>query len=128
IVIGAHYDHLGFGGEGSFVKGEKEIHNGADDNGSGTATLLEVARLLAAREKKLPRRVVFIAFTGEERGLIGSARYCRDPLYPLDKTVAMLNMDMVGRLTDDKLIIQGVDTATEFAPLIDGLNERYGFK
>ena len=68
IVIGAHYDHLGLGGSGSRAIGEKQIHNGADDNGSGTAALLEVARLLATREKKLPRRVVFIAFTGEERG------------------------------------------------------------
>ncbi len=114
IVIGAHYDHLGFGGEGSFVTGSKQIHNGADDNGSGTATLLEVARLLATREKKLPRRVVFIAFTGEERGLIGSARYCKEPLFPLENTIAMLNMDMVGRLKDDKLIIQGINTAPEF--------------
>ncbi|HVX62789.1 MAG TPA: M28 family peptidase, partial [Pirellulales bacterium] len=128
IVIGAHYDHLGYGGEGSLAPGVKEIHNGADDNASGTAALLETARILASREKKLPRRIMFIAFTGEERGLIGSARYVRDPLVPLDETVAMLNMDMVGRLNDDKLIIQGVDTATEFGPLIDGLNERYGFK
>jgi hypothetical protein len=128
IVIGAHYDHLGYGGEGSLAPGVKEIHNGADDNASGTAALLETARILAGREKKLPRRIMFIAFTGEERGLIGSARYVRDPLIPLDETVAMLNMDMVGRLNDDKLIIQGVDTATEFGPLIDGLNERYGFK
>ena len=79
------------------------------------------------RAKKLPRRVVFIAFTGEERGLIGSARYCREPLFPLDKTVAMLNMDMVGRLKDDKLIIQGLDTATEFTSVIDRLNEGCGF-
>ena len=71
---------------------------------------------------------MFIAFTGEERGLIGSARYCRDPLFPLDKTVAMLNMDMVGRLNDDKLIIQGIDTATEFGPLVDGLEQAVGFQ
>lgn len=128
IVIGAHYDHLGLGGEGSLAPGSKEVHNGADDNASGAAALVEVARRLATRDKKLPRRIAFIAFTGEESGLIGSARYCRDPLIPLDETIAMLNMDMVGRLTDDKLIIQGVDTATEFAPLIDGLNERYAFK
>jgi hypothetical protein len=82
IVIGAHYDHLGLGGSGSRAIGEKQIHNGADDNGSGTAALIEVARILATRGKKLPRRVVFIAFTGEERGLIGSARYCREPLFP----------------------------------------------
>jgi hypothetical protein len=128
IVVGAHYDHLGLGGAGSLASGVKEIHNGADDNASGTAALVEVARRLAARAEKLPRRVVFLAFTGEERGLIGSARYCREPLVPLDKTIAMLNMDMVGRLTDDKLVIQGVDTATEFAPLVDELADRYGFK
>ena len=128
IVVGAHYDHLGLGGEGSLAGGAKEIHNGADDNASGTAALVEVARRLAARAEKLPRRVVFLAFTGEERGLVGSARYCREPLVPLDKTIAMLNMDMVGRLADDKLVIQGVDTATEFGPLIDDLAGRYGFK
>ncbi|HVU89833.1 MAG TPA: M20/M25/M40 family metallo-hydrolase [Pirellulales bacterium] len=127
IVVGAHYDHLGFGGEGSFVNDGKQIHNGADDNGSGTAALLEVARILATREKKLPRRVVFIAFTGEERGLIGSARYCKEPLFPLENTVAMLNMDMVGRLKDEKLIIQGINTAPEFGPIIDRLNQAFGF-
>ncbi|HQU45372.1 MAG TPA: M20/M25/M40 family metallo-hydrolase [Pirellulales bacterium] len=128
IVVGAHYDHLGMGGEGSLAAGVQEVHNGADDNASGTAALIEVARRLASRTEKLPRRVVFLAFTGEERGLIGSARYCRDPLVPLDKTVAMLNMDMVGRLADDKLIVQGVDTATEFGPVIDHLADRYGLK
>ncbi len=128
IIIGAHYDHLGRGGMGSLARGSTEIHNGADDNGSGTASLLEVARQLASREKKLPRRVVFLAFTGEERGLLGSAYYVGHPAFPLDKTVAMLNMDMVGRLTDNKLIIQGVDTAKEFGPLIDELNKTYDFK
>jgi hypothetical protein len=128
IVVGAHYDHLGWGGEGSFVPNLKEIHNGADDNASGTSALLEVARRLATRPEKLPRRVVFIAFTGEERGLLGSAYYCAHPLYPLDKTVAMLNMDMVGRLEDEKLSVQGADTADEFGPILDRLNEALGFK
>jgi acetylornithine deacetylase/succinyl-diaminopimelate desuccinylase-like protein len=128
IVIGAHYDHLGFGGDGSFVPDLKEVHNGADDNGSGTAALLEVARRLATLGRKLPRRIVFIAFTGEERGLVGSARYCRQPLVPMDKTIAMLNMDMVGRLSDEKLIIQGVDTAPEFGTIIDALNESCRFQ
>jgi hypothetical protein len=129
IVIGAHYDHLGYGGEGSFVPNVKEIHNGADDNASGTTALLETARLLAAQKEKLGRRVVFIAFTAEEKGLIGSARYCKEPLFALEKTVAMLNMDMVGRLTDDKLIIQGGDTAKEFTKILDTLNtERFHFK
>jgi membrane-associated protease RseP (regulator of RpoE activity) len=128
VVVGAHYDHLGFGGAGSFVPDVKEIHNGADDNASGTAALLEVARQLAARGEKLKRRVVFIAFTAEERGLIGSARYMRSPLVPAEATVAMLNMDMVGRLNDEKLIVQGVDTATEFNAIVDRLNEEAGFK
>ncbi len=128
IVIGAHYDHLGFGGEGSFAPHANEVHNGADDNASGTAALLEVARTLSTRPEKLGRRVVFIAFTGEERGLFGSAHYVRQPLFPLENTVAMLNMDMVGRMRDDKLIIQGVDTAPEFGTIIDGLNEELKFQ
>ena len=128
IVIGAHYDHVGYGGPNSLAPGSTEVHNGADDNGSGTVVLLEVARALAARPEKLPRRIVFIAFTAEERGLIGSARYVREPAIPLEDTVAMLNMDMVGRLDEeDKLLLQGFDTATEFAPLLDRLNETYGF-
>ncbi|HEY5314099.1 MAG TPA: M28 family peptidase [Pirellulales bacterium] len=128
IVVGAHYDHLGFGGEGSFVPEKREIHNGADDNASGTADLIEVARRLSTRGKRLPRRVVFIAFTGEERGLLGSAYYCRHPLFPLDKTVAMLNMDMVGRLSDAKLTVQGVDTAKQFGEVLDKANAEYNFK
>lgn len=127
IVIGAHYDHLGFGGEGSFLPDKRAIHNGADDNASGTADLIEVARRISAAGK-LPRRIVFIAFTGEERGLLGSAYYCRHPLFPLDKTVAMLNMDMVGRLVDDKLIVGGVDTAKQFSEVLDQANGQYGFK
>ena len=122
IIVGAHYDHLGYGGPGSAEPTSKEIHNGADDNASGTATLLEIARSLAAREKKLPRRVVFIAFTGEERGLLGSAHYARNPSFPLEKTVAMLNMDMVGRLQDNKLIVNGIDTAKEFEAWVDAAN------
>ena len=130
VVIGAHYDHLGRAGEGSLAPNESkgDIHNGADDNASGAAALVEVARRLVASGKKPPRRIVFIAFTGEERGLIGSAKYCKEPLIPLEKTVAMLNMDMVGRLDGEKLIIQGVDTAKEFGGIIDELNKQAGFK
>jgi hypothetical protein len=131
IVIGAHYDHLGYGGFGSLApQAVHVIHPGADDNASGTAALLEVARQLAerAKVKKFPRRFLFISFTGEERGLLGSARYVRDPLVPLDKTIAMLNMDMVGRMKDNKLTVYGIDTATEFAPLVARLDEPFGFK
>jgi hypothetical protein len=128
VVIGAHYDHLGRGGASSAAHGSTEIHNGADDNASGTTALLEVAWQLAKRQKKLPRRIVFIAFTGEERGLLGSSHYVRKPLFPLDKTVAMLNMDMVGRLKDNKLVVHGTGTAKGFKKLIDTMAKRGGFK
>ena len=128
IVIGAHYDHLGRGGVGSAAPGSHEIHNGADDNASGTVALIEIARRLAALDKKLPRRIVLIAFSGEERGLLGSAYYIKHPLFPLDKTVAMLNLDMVGRLKDNKLIASGMGTATEFEPLVRRLNAQHAFE
>lgn len=128
IVIGAHYDHLGRGGEGSAQPGSSEIHNGADDNASGVSALLEVARRLVAREERLPRRVVFVAFTGEERGLLGSAEYVREPPYPLDMTIAMLNFDMVGRLSENKLIVNGTGTGDTFAELVDDANEKQGFE
>src|SRR5436190_14312838 len=120
IVVGAHYDHVGRGGEGSFVPGSNEVHNGADDNASGTVSLLEVARRLGARQEKLKRRIVFVAFTGEEMGLFGSARYTKEPIFPLEKTIAMLNMDMVGRLQDDKLTVFGAGTS----PIWDDLLKR----
>jgi hypothetical protein len=114
IVVGAHYDHVGRGGPESLARGSSEIHNGADDNGSGTVALLELARRIAGRAEKLPRRVVFIAFTAEEKGLIGSARYTKEPVFPLENTVAMYNLDMVGRLTENKLTVFGVKTAKHF--------------
>jgi len=128
LVIGAHYDHLGRGGEGSAKPGSREIHNGADDNASGIAVLLETARQLATNQAESRRTILFIAFTGEERGLLGSAHYCREPLLPLEQTVAMFNFDMVGRLTDNKLLINGTGTAEEFSPWIDALNQRYAFE
>ncbi|MEX2185871.1 MAG: M20/M25/M40 family metallo-hydrolase [Pirellulales bacterium] len=128
IVVGAHYDHLGRGGAGSLARGSTDIHNGADDNASGSAALLEVARSLVAEKKEGPRRrIVFIAFSAEERGLIGSAYYVNNPLFPLDKTVAMLNMDMVGRVADNKLIVQGADTAAEFKEWVETANKTAEF-
>jgi hypothetical protein len=104
VVIGAHYDHLGYGGAGSLAKNrnERAIHHGADDNASGTTTLVELARRFGGIPNREGRRLVFIAFSGEESGLLGSAHYCKHPLFPLADTVAMLNMDMVGRLRPDK--------------------------
>jgi hypothetical protein len=128
IVIGAHYDHIGYGGPGSLAPWTHEIHNGADDNASGTAALIETAERLVAAGKAPRRRIVFIAFTAEERGLVGSAYYCRNPRFPLERTVAMINMDMVGRLRDDKLIVYGTGTAGEFDGLVDELGVQHGFK
>lgn len=125
IVIGAHYDHLGLGGPGSLAPKVKEVHNGADDNASGTAALIELARRLGAREEPLARRVVFIAFTGEERGLLGSAHYVKNPVFPLEKTVAMFNMDMVGRLRDDKLTVFGSGTAERWEKTLKKLGEQH---
>ena len=134
VVIGAHYDHLGWGEFGSLAKGgTKAIHHGADDNGSGSTTLMELARRLAQVPHR-GRRLVFIAFSGEERGLLGSAHYCKRPLFPLVDTVAMVNLDMVGRLRSDKetgkdkLQIEGVGTAKNFNALIDDLNKGFDFK
>lgn len=98
VVIGAHYDHVGYGGRLS-VSPERtgEIHNGADDNASGTSAIIEMARAARLDRARFPRTLVFVAFAGEERGLLGSAFYVTDPAVPVDRTIAMLNLDMVGR-------------------------------
>jgi hypothetical protein len=126
VILGAHYDHLGYGDSNSLAPGQHAIHHGADDNASGTAMLLEVARQLKAMGP-FPRTVLFMAFAGEERGLLGSGHYTSNPLVPLKRTAAMVNLDMVGRLVDDKLIIHGTGTGTGFDPLIDRLTEAAGF-
>ncbi len=110
VVVGAHYDHVGRGKFGSLANAEGKIHNGADDNASGTSAMLEIAGALAERRDGLTRRVLFLAFSGEELGLLGSKRYVENPLVPLADTVAMLNLDMVGRL-DEKLYIGGTGTS-----------------
>ena len=122
IVIGAHYDHLGLGGQGSLAAREGQIHHGADDNASGVAGLIELARMLSSQRPKPQRTVIFIAFSGEEEGLIGSSYYVNHPIFPLANTVAMINMDMIGRLKDTKLIVGGVGTAQEWRPMIDREN------
>ena len=121
VVVGAHYDHLGMGGAGSLAPGQVAIHNGADDNASGTAALLEVAGNLS--QGAAPTRpVLFIAFSGEERGLLGSGHYVREPTVPLDEAVAMLNMDMVGRLRDGRLTVFGLGTAPEWEGILQAAN------
>jgi aminopeptidase YwaD len=112
IVIGAHYDHLGRGGEHSMAPDRHgQVHHGADDNASGTAIVMALARAFAAGGGT-PRTLVFAAFSGEELGLLGSAEYVRRPVVPLDRTVLMVNLDMVGRLRDGRLYVGGVDSGT----------------
>lgn len=128
VVIGAHYDHVGMGASGSLARGAgPAIHNGADDNASGTASLIEIARRIAGQPNKPKRRMVFIAFTAEESGLVGSARYCSEPVFPIEDTVAMFNMDMVGRLTGNRLTIYGTGTATGWDKRIAALGLKYQF-
>jgi aminopeptidase YwaD len=122
IVIGAHYDHLGRGGEGSLAPKEGEIHHGADDNASGTAGVLELARIYAAQRPRPRRTLVFIAFSGEEEGLLGSNYYVNHPIVPLADTVAMINMDMIGRSRNNKLIVGGMGTAPEWRQVIADAN------
>jgi hypothetical protein len=128
VVVGAHYDHVGMGGKGSLAPGTVAVHNGADDNGSGTVTMLEVARQLSNSTSQNRRTFIFMAFTAEESGLLGSVYYVRHPRWPLEKTVAMINLDMVGRLNNEELTVYGTGTALEFSNQIDRLGERYGFK
>lgn len=118
IIIGAHYDHLGRGGDGSLAPNSGDIHHGADDNASGTAGVLELARLFTAQKPKPKRTIVFMAFGGEEEGLLGSNYYVNHPLLPLANTVAMINMDMIGRMKDRRLIIGGVGTAREWRDIM----------
>jgi hypothetical protein len=117
IVIGAHYDHVGVGGRFSMTPNRTgEIHNGADDNASGTASIIEIAKAAAADPSRFARSLVFVAFAGEERGLLGSAHYANNPAIPLGQTVAMLNLDMVGR-ANGRVDVSGL----EKAPQLEGL-------
>ncbi len=130
LVIGAHYDHLGYGGESS-LSTQAVPHVGADDNASGTAAMLGVARQLhrrAAGGWTPEHTLVFCAFTGEEIGITGSSHFVDQPSRPLESLEAMLNMDMVGRLKDDKLIVMGVGTATGFPELVESANRSFGFQ
>lgn len=124
IVVGAHFDHLGFGGEGSgsLVPDVHEIHHGADDNASGSAALLELEQAIAARKETLRRTFIFTAFSGEEIGTLGSSYYVNHPLVPLERTIAMVNMDMVGRLDGKALTIYGTGTSPAWNDLLSSNN------
>jgi hypothetical protein len=129
IIIGAHYDHLGRGNFDSLAPSQiGQIHPGADDNASGTAGVLELARLLAPQKGQLPRGILFASFAGEELGLLGSAQWVKTPTLPLDNAVAMLNMDMIGRIQNDKVYVGGVGTGSTFKTLLDQAQSKSGFK
>ena len=128
IIIGAHYDHLGYGNVDSLAPSQiGQIHPGADDNASGTAGVLELARLLAPRKGQLQRGILFADFAGEELGLLGSAEWVKEPTLPLDKAVAMINMDMIGRIKDEKVFIGGTGTGATFKDLLDEEKGKFPF-
>ncbi|HWP84058.1 MAG TPA: M28 family peptidase [Terriglobia bacterium] len=129
IVIGAHYDHLGTGEQGGSMAPAQigQIHHGADDNASGTAGMLELARYFASERGNLRRSLLFMAYSGEELGLLGSAYYVQHPLVPLSQTIAMLNLDMIGRVSNNKLYIGGVGTSPGFRQLVAEENQATGF-
>ncbi len=128
VVVGAHYDHIGRGDASSLAgkDEEGEIHNGADDNASGVAVALELARSLAAREERR-RNVLFAFWSGEELGLIGSSHFVEAPPLPLENVAAYFNFDMVGRLRDNKLSLQGVGSSSVWRGIIERRNAPAGF-
>ncbi len=134
VVFGAHHDHVGLGEFGSLAgaAGRGQIHNGADDNASGTAGILEAAQALVVRKGELRRSVLFLTFTGEEMGLLGSRHFVEHPTVPFEKVVAMINMDMIGRLDGRALFVGGVKTSPAFSPILErrvadaGLEVAYG--
>jgi aminopeptidase YwaD len=129
ILIGAHYDHLGRETSNSLYEGkDKKIHYGADDNASGTAGVMELAQILSAHKKLLKRSVIFMCFTGEEEGLIGSSYFVNSELFKKYNIVTMINMDMIGRLDSNKLIIYGTGTSSNFKNELEEINKKYDFK
>ena len=128
VIVGAHYDHLGLGELFSMAPSlAGTVHPGADDNASGTSGVLELARYYSSRPK--PRRgILFLTFSGEELGLLGSSYYVRNPVLPLEKAVAMLNMDMIGRIRDGKVYVGSAGTGSTFKPMIEKVVPASGLK
>ncbi len=132
IVIGAHYDHLGLGKDHNSLDANPEgkIHNGADDNASGTAGVIALAKYFSQNKKTEKYNFLFMCFSGEELGLIGSKKWCENPTLPLADINYMLNMDMIGRFNDStqKIIIYGVGTSPTWVPLIDKISTGFSVK
>ena len=133
VVVGAHYDHLGLGDQSSLAPSRiGDVHHGADDNASGTAGLIELARHYAAEQRttgEKPRRgLLFLAFAAEEIGLLGSRHWVENPTLPLENVAAMLNMDMVGRVDNGKVYVGGIGTAKPFEGMLDDVKGDYSFE
>ncbi len=120
VIIGGHMDHIGMQG--------REVMNGADDNASGSTGVLELAEAFASMKTRPRRSILFLTFSGEEKGLLGSAAYVKDPAVPLAKCVAMFNLDMIGRSKDDYLFIGGVGTSEPFPTMVEKAAEGIGLK
>jgi len=129
VVAGAHYDHLGLGDRNSLAPSQiGQIHHGADDNASGTSGVLELARLASKNKQAFKRSIVFMTFAGEELGLLGSSYFVNHPTIPLENITAMINMDMIGRLTNDRLFVGGVGTSPNFKSWVEDFNKSVGLK
>ncbi|MEX2301513.1 MAG: M28 family peptidase [Bryobacterales bacterium] len=129
VIVGAHHDHLGLGDQSSLAPSQiGEVHHGADDNASGTAGVVELARLFRQRGEKPHRGILFMTFGGEEIGLLGSAYWVNHPTLPIENATAMLNMDMIGRMRDSKVYVGGVGTGSTFKPLIEQAQKRHGLE
>lgn len=121
IIIGAHYDHLGYGGVSSLYHGDSLVHNGADDNASGVAVMIQLAELL--KNQQLQKDILFIGFSGEEEGLWGSNYFSKNPTIDLSKVSAMINMDMVGKLDEQKVLaIHGTGTSPSWEAMLNKVN------
>jgi hypothetical protein len=128
ILVGAHYDHLGLGGHDSLAPGQQgQVHHGADDNASGTSGVLELADVLAHSAQRPRNTVVFVCFAGEELGLLGSAYYAEHPALPLKQAIAMINMDMIGRIQKNRLFVGGTGTSAGFQTLVEEANRATKF-
>jgi hypothetical protein len=126
VILGAHYDHLGLGQQDSLAPSQVgKVHPGADNNASGMAGVIELARSVAAADNQR-RGFLFLCFAGEEEGLLGSAHYAEHPLKPLASAVAMINMDMIGRLRDNKLYVGGIGTGSTFMTLVEKATQDTG--
>jgi hypothetical protein len=129
VILGAHHDHLGLGDQNSLAPSQiGEVHNGADDNASGTAGVIELARLFGRRGEKPRRGILFMTFGGEEIGLLGSAYWVNHPTLPIENAAAMINMDMIGRIRESKVYVGGVGSGSTFKPLLEQAEKEYGLE